>query len=173
MINRLILAGKGASGKDFLLSSLREKGFIANVSFTTRPPRPGEIEGINYHFIQDEVFKEFELLNLFYETASFNGWSYGTGIASWKNSQIFIMTPVGISKIRPEDRQDCFIVYLDISEDIRRDRLRERSDADSIERRIEADQKDFKNFFDFDIRITDHNFSMHTVVGIWQKRIKE
>ena len=70
------------------------------------------------------------------------------------------MTPKGISHINPIDRKECTIIYLDISEEIRRERLNERGDSfnDSIDRRIKADEKDFANFKDYDLVINNSNF---------------
>jgi dephospho-CoA kinase len=69
------------------------------------------------------------------------------------------MTPTGIGKLHAADRKSSFIIYIDIPVEVRRERLSQRNDNnDSIERRIQADEKDFETFKDFDIRITDHNF---------------
>jgi len=73
---------------------------------------------------------------------------------------LFIMTPSGISKLKPEDREESFIVYIDIPEKVRRERLLKRNDADNVERRLAADDKDFENFIDFDSRITDPDFNI-------------
>lgn len=95
----------------------------------------------------------------FYEYVEFNGWVYGTTNQQWVEDDVFIMTPAGISKIKPEDRETCFIMFLDMSEDVRRERLSIRAmPGDTIDRRLEADEKDFKDFTDFDIRITNSNF---------------
>ena len=58
---------------------------------------------------------------------------------------------------------ESFIVYFDIDEETRRNRLLSRRDADNVERRIEADEKDFENFNDFDHRINDPNFGMNDI----------
>ena len=69
------------------------------------------------------------------------------------------MTPKGISHINPIDRKECTIIYLDISEEVRRERLMARyMPGDTIERRIEADEKDFANFKDYDLVINNSNF---------------
>ena len=70
------------------------------------------------------------------------------------------MTPSGIAKLLPEDRSESLIVYLDIDEETRRSRLLGRRDADSVERRLKADDEDFENFNDFDHRIVDPEFSI-------------
>lgn len=158
--SRIILCGKAASGKDHLRKILEGRGFKYGVSYTTRPPRQGEIDGRDYYFIDEAEFKDLIEQNFFYEHVSFNGWYYGTSREQWlKTDDVFIMTPSGISKLHAADRKTSFIIYIDIPIDIRRERLGGRKDAnDAIERRIQADERDFEGFTDFDIRITDHNF---------------
>jgi guanylate kinase len=69
------------------------------------------------------------------------------------------MTPSGISKLKPEDRENALIIYLNPPKDIIAERLIERSDkSDAIQRRIEADDIDFNDFKDYDIMITNPNF---------------
>jgi guanylate kinase len=58
-----------------------------------------------------------------------------------------------------EDRAESFVVYFDIDIDIRRQRLSERSDADTVDRRIEADELDFSGFVNYDYVITNPNFT--------------
>jgi guanylate kinase len=157
--SRIILVGKAASGKDHLRKTLEGRGFKYAVSFTTRPPRDGEIDGKDYFFVDEFEFKNLIEQNFFYEYVSFNGWFYGTSKEQWYDTDdIFIMTPGGVNKIKTADRKQSFIIYLDIPIDIRRERLAKRNDADFADRRIEADERDFENYTDFDIRITDHKF---------------
>ena len=70
------------------------------------------------------------------------------------------MTPKGISHINPIDRKECTIIFLDISEETRRERLKGRGESfsDSIDRRIKADERDFNNFTDYDLIINNSNF---------------
>jgi guanylate kinase len=158
--SRIILCGKAASGKDHLRKTLEGRGFKYGVSYTTRPPRKGEIDGKDYFFLEENEFQTLIEQGFFYEHVTFNGWYYGTSKEQWfVNDDVFIMTPTGISKLHAADRKSSFIIYIDIPTEIRRERLTERNDnADSIERRLEADDNDFQNFTDYDIKITDHNF---------------
>lgn len=155
---RIILCGKAASGKDHMRKKLEEHGFKYAVSYTTRPRRDTEVHGVDYYFLTENEFKSMIDQDGFYENISFNGWHYGTSNEQFFADDVFIMTPSGISKLEKEDRQHSFIVYFDIEEDVRRERLSQRSDADTVERRLEADTKDFHNFSDYDIRITNANF---------------
>jgi len=158
-MKRLIVVGKGGSGKDYLRKKLEKRGFKYCVSHTSRPPREGEIDGEDYHFISlDTAIHEFINKGKFYEHVVFNKWIYGTSLEEFNSSNLFIMTPSGLASMNPHDREESFVVYLDIPEDVRRDRLSKRNDADKLERRLEADYEDFKNFFDYDERITDPLF---------------
>ena len=156
---RIILVGKAASGKDFMREHLVDKcGLTPDISVTTRPPRTGEVDGVTYNFIDDEEFNRIERSGKLFECVRFNGWGYGTLMESWLKSDIFIMTPGGVSQIPEEDRKSCFIVYFDIPVERRRERLIQRSDADQVERRIAADEEDFQDFNDYDLDVVDPLF---------------
>lgn len=162
MKKRIIIVGKGGSGKDHLRKELEKIGFRYCVSHTTRPPREGEINGKDYYFIsRDSAAHEFVSRGKFYEHVIFNGWVYGTSIEEFLKSNLFIMTPSGLSKMKESDRKESFVVYLDIDESVRKERLSKRNDADVLERRLEADKKDFSSFVDFDYIITDPFFSVN------------
>lgn len=159
MKKRLIIVGKGGSGKDHMRKMFQDEGFRYCVSHTTRPPRKDETHGVDYFFISlDGAIHEFILKDQFYEFVVFNGWLYGTSKEQFQRSNLFIMTPSGIAKLTPSDRKESLIVYLDIDEPIRKHRLSMRKDSDDVQRRLEADFNDFKDFTDFDERITDPFF---------------
>ena len=160
---RIILAGKGGSGKDHLRNLLVEKGFKYCISFTTRPKRPAEIEGEDYFFIDEKEFKEMIDNDSFIEYVNFNQWYYGTPKDQFQSSNVLIMTPSGIFKLSDEDRVQSFILFIDIDQETRRNRLSQRRDADAVERRIEADEKDFFEFSDYDAKIIDPNFTLENI----------
>ncbi len=156
---RIILVGKAASGKDNLRKRFESRGFKYAVSYTTRPPREGEIDGKDYIFLTDEEAKVLIESGFFYEYVIFNGWVYGTSVTQFHTDDLFIMTPAGISHIKPEDRVSSFIIYIDIYLFIRKKRLADRMmPGDSMDRRIEADELDFMGFNDYDLRITNEDF---------------
>jgi len=164
---RVILVGKGGSGKDHARKVLEDIGFRYCVSHTTRPPRIGEIEGKDYYYIsRDSAAHHYIAKDLFYEYVIFNGWVYGTSREEFEIADLFIMTPSGISKIKPEDRKESFIIYFDIDMDVRKERLSGRRDADDVTRRLAADDLDFYEFKDFDFRVIDPLFD---IKSIWEK----
>jgi len=79
-------------------------------------------------------------------------------IEDFERASLLIMTPGGIKKIKPEHRKKCIIIFIDPDREILRQRLAERKDADSAERRLIADDQDFLDFSDYDIRITNSDF---------------
>jgi guanylate kinase len=164
MNKRVIIVGKGGSGKDHLRKSLSEIGYKYCVSHTSRPPRQDEENGRDYFFVNIGEVSEPEFLeNNFYEWVTFNGWFYGTSISEFRSSDLLIMTPSGVKKLKSEDRKNSHIIYLDIPEDIRRERLLLRRDADDVQRRLEADRLDFTDFMDYDELINDPFFDLHNL----------
>jgi guanylate kinase len=109
----------------------------------------------------------------FYEAVFFNSWFYGTSLSEFYSSNLFIMTPKGVEKLKSEDRDQSVILYLNIDEETRRSRLESRRDADDVKRRLEADFVDFKDFTDFDFEIKDSNFTDIGDIGNVYYYIKE
>jgi guanylate kinase len=159
-MNKIILVGKAASGKDYLRKLMESRGFIYGISYTTRPRREGEIDNKDYYFLTDEEFQKKIDADEWYEWVSFNGWKYGTTKEQFNTTcNLFIMTPAGISHITEEDRKSCTIIYIDIPLDVRKERLLNRDmPGDTLLRRLYADEEDFKAFTDYDIRINNPNF---------------
>lgn len=155
MKKRIILVGKAGSGKDYFKSFLTERGLKPSVSHTTRPPRKGEVDGVDYHFVSEEEFMEMFETDRFFESKLFNRWGYGTSQEMWDNADVFIYTPGGVDSLSKIDIAESVIVYFDIPIHVRIKRMEERSDADSIERRLRADSLDFMDFTEFDIRVTN------------------
>ena len=156
---RIILVGKAASGKDHLRKRFESRGFKYSISYTTRPPREGEVDGKDYFFITEDQATKMVESNMFYEYAYFNGWLYGKTVEQFYTDDLFIMTPSGVSNIKPEDRTSSFIIYTDIEMSIRMTRLTNRNmPGDSMDRRIQADEVDFMGFDDYDLKVTNPNF---------------
>lgn len=151
---RIILVGAACSGKDYMRKIFENKGFKYAVSYTTRPPRTGEVDGEDYFFLSEADFKRRIAEGFWYEYVDFNGWYYGTSKEQFYNDDIFIMTVSGISEISKEDRENSFIIFIDATEELRRERMTTRDmPGDTVDRRIEADNADLKGFTDYDIKV--------------------
>jgi len=154
MNNRIILTGPAAAGKDFIKSKFRERGFLCDVSYTSRPPRINEVDGVDYNFISKEKFMAWVNDEGFYEWAEHGGHLYGTGNFEWQTSKVFIMEAEGVSKIKPEDRKTSLVIYIDTPEQIRVRRLLKRGwTIETINDRKRTDDIKFKDFTNYDLKI--------------------
>ena len=156
MNGKIIIVGPGGSGKDFLRKKMVGRGFEYGVSFTSRPPRDGESEGIDYYYRDEDFFENNS--DIFLELQEFNGWKYGISKGEFSVKNLFILSPAGLKSLPKNFRDDSFVIYLNPPEETRIKRLKERNDADNVERRLIADRKDFLNFSDYDIMITNEDF---------------
>ena len=79
----LVVSGFSGAGKGTVLSKVLEKrtDLYYSVSFTTRAPRTGEQDGVNYHFVTREAFQERIDRGEFLEYAEYVGNFYGTSMA--------------------------------------------------------------------------------------------
>ena len=74
-----VVSAPSGAGKTTLCDALRQtRDFVYSVSCTTRPPRPGEISGEDYHFLSDAEFDRHLTAGDFLEHAMVHGRRYGT-----------------------------------------------------------------------------------------------
>ncbi|KAG0318669.1 hypothetical protein BGZ99_005513 [Dissophora globulifera] len=81
----IVISGPSGSGKSTLINLLFKEypeTFGFSVSHTTRKPRPGEENGIAYHFVSNEAMKQLIAEKRFLEHAAFAGNLYGTSLAA-------------------------------------------------------------------------------------------
>ena len=162
MKNKIIIIGKAASGKDFFQKQLVSNGWIPLRQYTTRPKRPNEV-GDEYHFVTEEEFDSIS--HKLQSVQNFNGWKYGFDMDEAVMSDVMIFSPANFFEIlylSIDGNYSCIklldssnIVYLDIDEDTRRERLSVRyvggNEDDFLERRLQADREDFKLVDNLDI----------------------
>lgn len=158
-IKRIVLCGPAASGKDFFRKRLEnERGLEYAVTVTTRPPRPGEEDGVDYHFLSQEEAERMKKDGEFVEWADFYKWTYGTPRSEFDEKELFIMTPTGLAQLSNEDRDSSLVMYFDIPEEVRYRRLLNREMAQPVDSRMKDDREQFEGFNDYDIRITNPEF---------------
>lgn len=75
-----VVSAPSGAGKTSLVRALlaAEPGVRLSVSYTTRPPRPGEVNGRDYHFVSPETFERMLEAGEFLESATVHGNRYGT-----------------------------------------------------------------------------------------------
>jgi guanylate kinase len=173
---KCIIVGPSGSGKDYLMRKLIKEGLKGGIKMTTRPMRINEIQNVTYNFSNFEDFQEnLNRDNLIcyqrFEVTPLNKspeiWYYGITKEEFDNSQVFIMTPGEISQIDSDIRKKCFVVYLDIDRKTRENRILKRNDNnDSVLRRLDSDELDFRSFIDYDLKITDPEFTATEVLNL-------
>lgn len=86
--NVFIVCAPSGAGKTSLVKALLERDpqVHLSVSYTTRPPRPAEVDGRDYHFVDDNTFAQMRDRGEFLESAEVHGNHYGTS-QSWISSQ--------------------------------------------------------------------------------------
>lgn len=163
----LVLAGPAGSGKTTLCERLvdEHENVERVVTCTTRDPREGEIDGIDYHFLGSDQFDNAVETDAFLEWAKVHTKRYGvlrSSIQEKLDSHIDIVMNVdvqGVANIRAAAAKDenlakrlvtIFILPADL--EVVRDRLRGRGKDDEaeIDRRIETAKREVELWREFD-----------------------
>lgn len=117
----LVLVGESASGKSSI-----EKYLVDNyeynkiVSYTTRQPREGEVDGVDYHFVSVEQFCKLRADCFFAETAIYNNWYYGVAKEDCTDDKVAVLTPHGLRQVAKLPDINVTSFYINVP---RRDRL--------------------------------------------------
>lgn len=118
------------------------------ISCTTRSPREGEEDGVNYHFISPLEFLSLKKKGQLLEWAKFNDWYYGTEVNALTDDKVNIgvFNPEGIVSLLRIPFIDLKIVYVKADDKIRLLRQlyrEEHPDIKEIIRRFNTDEHDF------------------------------
>ena len=135
----LILIGASASGKTEIAKELiKNYNMKKMITYTTREKRENEINGIDYHFINEKDFIDLKGRDFFIETSIYNQTYYGTSFKQASNDKVLIVDVNGANNINKHQISSNIFVYLHTLESIRKDRMIERKDnpKDIIKRLI-------------------------------------
>lgn len=141
----LVISGPSGVGKSTVVEALRSRrplGF--SVSATTRPPRPGEVDGEHYHFVDDAEFDRLVESGELLEWAEYGGNRYGTPktpvLESLDRGEDLVLDieNVGALKVKEALPEAVLVFVLPPSRAELEARLRGRADTDAaaIERRL-------------------------------------
>lgn len=159
----VVVSGPSGVGKGTLVNQVIEAHpeVVRSVSATTRPPRPGEIDGIDYHFVDDETFTGLVASGAFLEWARVHGARYGT-LESKVDEALAEGHPVileidvqGALAVR-ERRGDALLVFIEppsMEELERRLRGRGTETAEQIAKRLAAAEGELVKAPLYDARI--------------------
>lgn len=117
----IALLGESASGKSTIEKEICKKyGYKRIVSYTTRPPRIGEKNGIDYYFVTNEDFNEMIENGYMVEHANYNGWQYGITKQDCRDDGVVVLTPHGLRNLKKITSADVYSFYINVP---RRERL--------------------------------------------------
>ena len=164
-----VVAAPSGGGKTSLTRALLEKdpGIRLSVSYTTRPARPGEQDGVDYHFVSTERFMALRDAGEFLEHAHVHGNWYATS-ASWLDQQIAAGQDVlleidwqGAAQVRRLIPSSVHIFILPPSLALLEERLHRRGQDDkaTIARRLEAARDEIRHCAEFNYVIINQDFA--------------
>jgi len=164
-----VLAAPSGGGKTSLVRELliREPGIRLSVSYTTRPPRPGEQNGVHYHFVAEAKFEALNKAGEFLEHAYVHGNWYATS-ATWLKQQIAeghdVLLEIdwqGAAQVRKLIPSAVLIFILPPTLASLKERLERRGqDSDAvIARRLEAAREEMRHCGEFDYVIMNQDFA--------------
>ena len=156
-----ILSSPSGAGKTTLSRMLLEADpeIKLSVSATTRPPRPGEIDGVHYHFVSNEEFDRMVKEDDFYEWAHVFGHRYGTpkgqireGLKAGQD-YLFDIDWQGTQQLKQKDDQDVVTVFVlppSLPELRRRQEARAQDSDEVIDSRMERARAEISHWAEYD-----------------------
>lgn len=167
--NLYVIAAPSGGGKTSLVRALleQEPGIRLSVSFTTRPPRPGEIDGVHYRFIDEAGFQARKAAGEFLEYAHVHGNWYATS-AHWLASEVAgghdVLLEIdwqGARQVRRLIAAAITIFILPPSLATLKERLVKRGQDSTtvIASRLDAAREEMRHCGEFDYVIINHEFA--------------
>jgi len=141
----ILLTGASASGKTEVAKLLRSKyGIVKAITETTRPPRVGETNGVDYYFVSESEFQNDIKEGKLVEHTLYNGHYYGCPKKEVTHQKCIVVDPNGLRSFLALADASVVTFYLEASEDTREARMKHRGDTEeNIVKRIEGDRIDF------------------------------
>ncbi|MCR9277954.1 MAG: guanylate kinase [Pseudomonadaceae bacterium] len=166
----MIVAAPSGAGKTSLVRALveREPEVFVSVSHTTRPQRPGDVDGKHYHFIDEDRFRAMVSAGEFVEHANVFGNLYGTSIAAIRepldagHDIVLEIDWQGAQQVRKQFKDAISVFILPPSKATLLERLsaRGQDDAAVIEKRMASAVAEMSHYDEFDFVIVNDRFEL-------------
>lgn len=145
------IVGESSSGKSSLADKfvVRNPNFSKIVTYTTRPKRSNETEGVDYHYVSEEQFRQMIDQDYFLEYIAYRGWYYGTPKIEADKNAVVVLNPYGARVLRRTIPNTSLakLIYLNVDRRSRMIRVLERGDnIDEAYRRNLHDEGQFTAF---------------------------
>ena len=164
------MSAPSGAGKTSLIKTLMEQDrrVEVSVSYTTRPQRPGEVEGVNYFFVSTETFHEMREAGAFFESAEVFGHFYGTSLTQLEArlsdgaDVILEIDWQGAQQVRKLLPDSAWLFILPPSLEALKSRLQARGqDAeDTIDLRMRAARDEMSHWDEADYLIINDQFDV-------------
>ena len=168
MANLFIIAAPSGCGKTSLVEALikKTKNLCVSVSHTTRPPRPDEVNGINYYFVSINEFEEMIKNNAFVEHATVFDNHYGSStklIREKLDQGVDVILEIdwqGARQVKENMPNAISIFILPPSNEALLGRLQQRAqdDDETINKRMSDAQNQMQHFNEFDYLVINDDF---------------
>ena len=169
MANLFIIAAPSGCGKTSLVEALikKTKNLCVSVSHTTRPPRPDEVNGINYYFVSINEFEEMIKNNAFVEHATVFDNHYGSStklIREKLDEGVDVILEIdwqGARQVKENMPNAISILILPPSKEALLGRLKQRAQDDeiTINKRMSDTQNQMQHFNEFDYLVINDDFN--------------
>ena len=166
----VILSSPSGVGKTTLTKKIQQKyqSFKISVSYTTRPPRSNEVDGVDYKFVKKEQFEQLIKENQFYEYAKIFENYYGTlkknvDETLQKNDIIFDIDWQGtkqLSKFKNLNLIKIFLITENKEELKKRLMTRGQNTSEELEKRLNSFDEDIKYWNDYDYILINKNLDV-------------
>lgn len=164
----IIISAPSGAGKTSLVQALVEDDprLQVSVSHTTRPQRPGEVDGVNYHFVDRQQFQQLLAAGTFFESAEVFGNGYGTSqtaVDELRAQGIDVILEIdwqGAAQVRERATNSCSIFILPPSTDALANRLRNRQQDDeaTIAGRLAGAREEMSHCLEADYIVLNDDF---------------
>lgn len=175
----LVLSSPSGAGKTTISRALleRDHGIAMSVSATTRPPRPGEVDGVDYHFVPAERFRAMVESGEFLEHARVFDNSYGTPRAPVEQALrrgkdvLFDIDWQGTQQLAQNARADLVSIFIlppSVAELERRLRSRAQDSEEVVAKRMAKAADEMSHWREYDYIIVNHGIeeSVQSVAAI-------
>ena len=171
----MVLSGPSGVGKDVTIDRLRERGypFYYTVTYTTRAQRPGEINGVHYHFVTAAEFQALLAAGQFLEHAEVYGHCYGVPrrevtAALAAGQDVIIKADVQGARTLKTKVPDAVFVFLappSMPEQVERLRRRKTEDAAALTARLHVAREEMRALPMFDYVVVNRTGRLQETVG--------
>ena len=182
----MCIMGESSCGKDTLVNNLcQTNGFTQLISYTTRPRRTNE--GDTHVFVDEDTYNKMRENNEIAAYTYINGNHYWSTIDQLYKFDYYIIDPIGVESLKALGLPNLRIVtvYINVPEDIRKERAKKRGDnMDVYRNRCISEREQFRNMkknMDVDWAISNIDFAeaysmlkwLSDVKGVWKNHLED